>query len=96
MNKNLPNVYAVPIEKKIKNNEDVFVSGKNVEIGESIPIREIDKIFNSKEHVYKTRVQIKTKKDSKMVDVVGRTSNSLLTLDGQLFSIQDIVEIKKV
>lgn len=96
MNKNLPNVYAVPIEKKIKNNEDVFVSGKNVEVGESIPISEIDKIFNSKEHVYKTRVQIKTKTDSKMVDVVGRTSNSLLTLDGQLFSIQDIVEIKKV
>ena len=96
MNKNLPNVYAVPIEKKLNNNADVYRSDKSLDREESISVNEIDKIFNSKEHVYKTRVQIKTKTDSKDVDVIGRTNQSLLTLDGQTIAIQDIVEIKKV
>ncbi len=96
MNKNLPNVFAVPIDKKIKNNEDVFVSGKREERSNSIPLQEIDKLFNSKTHVYKTRVKLVTKTKTEEVDVVGRTSQALLTLDGQTIFLEDILEIKKV
>lgn len=96
MNKNLPNVFAVPIDKKIQNNEDVFVSGKREERSVSISPQEVDQLFNSKEHVYKTRVKIVTRTNTLEVDVVGRTGNALLTLDGQTISLTDILEIKKV
>ena len=96
MNKNLPNVFAVPIDKKIENNEDVFVSGKREERSVSISPQEVDQLFNSKEHVYKTRVKIATRTTTLEVDVVGRTWKALLTLDGQTISLADILEIKKV
>ncbi len=96
MSKSLPNVYAVPIEKKLKNNDEIFVSSKKPEQAESIPVHEIDKIFNSKEHVYKTKVNIKTNQEEKEVYVIGRTKEFLLTLDGEKFLFEDILEIKKV
>lgn len=96
MNKDLPKVFAVPIEKKLKNNEDVFI-GNNKEVrGEVIDKNQINKIFNSKTHVYKTRVIIKTLKEQKEVDVVGLSNDNLLTLNGLAIPINEIIEIKKV
>lgn len=96
MNKNLPNVFAVPIEKKIKNNEDVFVSSVKEDRSLSISPQEVDKLFNAKEHVYKTRVKLVTKTNTEEVDIVGRTESALLTLDGRKIRLDDILEIKKV
>ncbi len=97
MNKKLPNVYAVPITKKIENNKETFRSSKEVEVrSEKISKNEINKIFNSKEHVYKTRVSIKTNMGVKEVEVVGLTNDSLLTLQGEKINIDDILEIKKM
>ncbi len=97
MNKNLPNVYAVPIEKKINNNKETYISSLNdEEVGNNIPIEEIDKIFNAREHVYKTRVKIKTKNKEEEVELIGKTNDALLTLDGQKIKIEEILEIKKV
>ena len=97
MNKKLPNVYAVPITKKIENNKETFRSSKEEEVrSEKISKNEINKIFNSKEHVYKTRVSIKTNTGVKEVEVVGLTNASLLTLHGEKINIDDILEIKKL
>lgn len=97
MNKNLPNVYAVPITKQMKNNEEIFKSAE-VEGLRSTPVNSslINKIFNDKTHVYKTRVQITTASGKKEVDVVGETKTSLLTLTGETINISDILDIKKV
>lgn len=94
--KNLPNVFAVPIDKKIENNKNIFMSSKKEERGEKINKNEINKIFNSKNHVYKTRVIITTSSGEKEVDIIGMNSDNLLTLDGQVIAISDIIEIKKV
>ena len=94
--KNLPGVFAVPIDKKIENNENIFRSSKKEVRGERINKEEINKIFNSRNHVYKTRVILTTRNGEKEVDVVGLNKENLLTLNGEAIAIKDIIEIKKV
>ena len=96
MNKNLPKVFAVPIEKRIENNKDVFISSEREIRGEVIDKSEIRKIFNSTSHVYKTKVLIKTIDSENEFDVVGLNNDNLLTLDGKSIPISKIIEIKKV
>ncbi len=96
MNKKLPNVYAVPITKELKNNKEIFKSSEGGMRSTPITDAEINKIFNDKTHVYKTKVQITTSKGVKEVDVVGETKTSLLTLSGETINKQDILNIKKV
>lgn len=96
MNKNLPKVFAVPIERQIKNNKDIFISSKSEDRGTIINKNEINKIFNSKTHVYKTKVKIKTTSSEREVEVVGINNDNLLTLDGKSINMNDIIEIKKV
>lgn len=96
MNKKLPNVYAVPITKELKNNKEIFKSSESGMRSTPVTDREINQIFNDKTHVYKTRVQITTNSGIKEVDVVGETKNSLLTLSGETINKKDILDIKKV
>ncbi len=99
MNKNLPKVFVVPMDKKLNNNKDIFMSKEESfrkEKEETIDINEINKIFNSKNHVYKTRVFIKTQKKQEEVDLIGLKKDNLLTLDGKLIPLTEILEIKKV
>lgn len=96
MSKNLPNVFAVPINKNIKNNEEINYNRSSEIKKESFNKNEINKIFGSKNHVYKTKVQIITNKNEYIVDLVGMKDSYLLTLDGKQINIDDIVEIKKM
>ena len=96
MNKKLPNVYPVPIDKKLNNNEEVFKSTEEGVRTSPLTIKEINEIFNAKDHVYKTKVQITTSSGTKKVEVVGLSRNNLLTLDGEHINIDTILDIKKV
>lgn len=97
MNKDLPKVFAVPIDKSINNNKELFMSNeKELDRGERIAITEINKIFNAKTHVYKTKVRITTTTGEKEVEVVGMQNDTLLTLKGEAIPISDIIDIKKV
>lgn len=99
MNKNLPNVYAVPISKKIENNKETFQSKEEEQVQtnqESISVADVNKIFSSKNHVYKTRILLITKEGTKEVDAVGLTNNAILTLKGETIPLSDILDIKKV
>ncbi len=96
MNKKLPSVYPVPIDKKLKNNEEVFQSSLEDVRTSPLTIKEINEIFNAKDHVYKTKVKLTTKNGVKTVEVVGLSRNNLLTLDGQTINIDTILDIKKV
>lgn len=96
MNKKLPNVYAVPITKELKNNKEIFKSTESGLRSTPVTDTEINKIFNDKTHVYKTRVQITTSKGTKEVEVVGETKTSLLTLSGETINKKDILSLKKV
>ena len=97
--KELPKVYAVPITKKINNNEEMYFSeGNNRSLKEEkgVSITDINKIFNAKDHVYKSKVEITTSRETKVYEIVGMSKNSLLTLEGNLIPISEIKAIKKV
>ncbi len=99
MNKNLPNVYAVPITKKLQNNKETYKSFEledDMTRSNRVTIDDINKIFNAKTHVYKTRVKLNTTKGVLEEDIVGLTGDSLLTLSGDTIRIADILSIKKV
>ena len=93
-----PKVFANPINKKINNSQEVFYERNNhLEYHSKNEIlRKIDEIFKSSNHVYKSRVSIDTKNNNITCDIVGKTSNSLLTLDGNKIDIDEIIDIKKI
>ena len=91
-----PRVFANPINKKLNNSQEVFYEGKS-SVRESIDInKKINEIFNSSHHVYKSKVEITTNNKSITCEIVGKTSNNLLTLDGNVIRIRDIIDIKKI
>ena len=57
--------------------------------------KEIDKIFKSKDFVYKSIVEITLKDKLITTTLVGKNSSSIFTLDGKSIPINDIIEIKK-
>lgn len=98
MNHDLPKVYANPINKVLNNNKDVYYSKeeetrsvKTVDVQ-----RKINEIFASLHHVYKSNVHIKTINDEFNTVIVGRTGNSLLTLNGEKININTIEDIDRL
>ena len=97
MNK-LPSVFANPINKKINNVQDSFYSLRNSiqnRLSEKELLRKIDQIFASKSHISKSRVIVTLKDGTKEIDLIGKTANNLLSLDGSLIRISDIIDISK-
>ena len=94
--KNLPKVFAKPIEKEMRNNEEIFYSRLKSQNEKKDILKEIDKIFGSKDFVYKSEVEITLKSGVIITTIVGKSGSNLLTLDNQKISIPDIMEIKKL
>ncbi len=95
---NLPNVSAFPIEKELHNSQERFY-GIGSELVNNKPVNVIAKInhiFASNNHVYKSRVRIKTKDDLLERTIVGKTSTDLLTLSGDKIRIIDILDIDRI
>ena len=107
MEKKLPKVYANRIDKNINNNKKVVYSSSSEIVEKSQELKEeqtinlgksvnqkINDIFNSPRYVYKADVDI-TLKDKKIkVKLVGKNNNKLITLDNELISIDDIIDIR--
>ena len=95
--KELPKVYANPMEKDLHNNKEMFYS-KLLEdrCGTKNILKEIDSIFGSKDFVYKSKVEITTKSDVFETEIVGKSGSYLLTMDGEKISIPSILDIKKL
>ena len=93
-----PRVYANPINKKIENVQDLFRSDNNIN-NKKNPVdinKKINEIFASRNHVYKSKVRISLKDKAFDTEIVGKTNLNLLTIDGKLISIPDIVDIEKI
>lgn len=99
MNKDLPKVYASPINHELRNNKDISYSSsketRSATTDENIP-KKINEIFASPNHVYKSRVHIITDEDEFDTILVGKTGDSLLTLKGEKISIPHIKNIEKI
>ena len=98
MNKNLPKVFANPINKDLRNNEEVSYSSINElrsSSNENIP-HKINEIFANPKHVYKSKVRITTKNNVLNTTIVGKTGFYLLTLDGNKINLNDIIDIERI
>lgn len=110
MEKKLPKVFANKIDKQLENNKNVFYSKSEDDImrtsdivgeqvqsfgvrGENIN-QKINSIFSSPRYVYKADVDIVMKNGTFSKRVVGRNSTHLITIDNELISIGDIIDIK--
>ncbi|MBR4178667.1 MAG: hypothetical protein IKR57_04910 [Bacilli bacterium] len=101
MKKELPKIYVNKIDK-INNNEEVYYSYKDnsdMEINEEIvpSIYEmqnrIDELFRSSDFIYKKRFHIKTKYGEGDYDIISKSYDYLLTIDGEKIYIDNILEI---
>ncbi len=98
MNKNLPKVYASPINKTLTNNKDIFYSSKNESRNlnsNNIP-EKINEIFSNPHHVYKSNVSITTKDSTFTATIIGQNGSNLLTLNGERININNIIDIERI
>ncbi len=97
MNK-LPNVYANPINKKINNVQETFYSrsDRNIDVNPKDINTKINEIFSNKNHVYKSKVKITFRDKEEEAVIVGKTNLNLLTIDGKLIRIPEIVDIERI
>lgn len=94
--KKLPKVYVSPIDKDLQNNKQLFYSKLSEESQNTKSvIQKINDIFHSRNFVYKKDVLVITKNGSKVISLVGRTNDALLSLDKEKILISDIIEIKE-
>lgn len=95
-----PKVFANPINKKIINSQEVFYEKKPDVRRDNYDsynvLKKINDIFHSSHHVYKSKVSILTKDGEIVSDIIGKTENSLLTLDGKSINIAQIIDVKKI
>ena len=59
-------------------------------------VKKINSIFASPNHVYKSRVKIFLKDRIEEKVIVGKTNTHLITMDGELIKIIDIIDIEKI
>ena len=85
--KDLPRITRGKISDNLNNTQSIFYSSdRSIPKKDDISIvKKINNIFASVHHVYKSKVRI-----------VGKTSTNLITIDGELINIVDIVDIEKI
>lgn len=97
MDKDLPNIYKGVVNSN--NNQDKSVLGENIEKKEEIKLnknidKEINKIFNSKDFIYKAEVLITLNNNENIKKtIIGKNNNSLITIDDELIDINNISKI---
>lgn len=96
--KDLPKVYANKIDTELKNTQSIFYGNdRSIKKKDDLSIiKKINNIFSSSSHVYKSRVKVTTKEGSLEKVIVGKTNINLITIDGELIKIIDIVDIEKI
>lgn len=92
----LPRVFANPINKEINNVQSTYYEGERTSISPQNINRKINEIFAQKSHVYKSRVKITFKDHIVEKTIVGKTNINLLTIDGEMIKITDIIDIEKI
>lgn len=97
MGKKLPDIFANPIDKKMDNTQELFYGTNEERKVDSRSVEQkITSIFASKDFVYKSKVRLTLKNESRIVTLVGMTDKSLLTLDNETILISDIMDIEQI
>ena len=96
--KDLPRVFANKIDESINNDQELFYGNTRGDAPKDdiSVVKKINNIFADSHHVYKSRVRITLKNGVVEKVIVGKTSSELITIDGELIKIIDIVDIVKL
>lgn len=93
----LPKVYEGNVRDDINNSQEIFYGGlRSAKNSKKDILNKISDIFRSSNHVYKSKVLITLNSGEKIIDLVGKTSTELITLNGEKIKIVDILDIKKL
>lgn len=97
INNNKEKTIALKGKSSIKDETDVtkVEQIKNNLFGSDVK-RKINDIFTSSNYVYKANVEITFKDRTIIKKIVGRNSDSLITIDNELIDIDTIIDIKLV
>ena len=95
--KEISKIYVNNI-KKINNNKEVFYSYKEQkeeikEVDKYDIQKKIDSLFRSSDFIYKKRFHIKTKYGENDYDIISKSYDYLLTINGERIYIDNILEI---
>lgn len=95
--KDLPKVFANPIDKDINNNR-TYSYGKlepdRHARDEKAVIEKINKIFKNENTLYSIDCLIKFERDEGKFTIIGKTNNNLVTKTQKLIPISDIYDIE--
>lgn len=110
MNKKLPKIAALPINKKISHNKEVFYSKEErVELpvqkirptpivfgkkDELEILEKINSVFHSTHHSFHIPVEITTKDKVYQTRLAGKFGNKILTMDDEEIFISDIIDFQ--
>ena len=99
MNKKLPNIFKGTVDKS--NNQESSVIKEDNEVKEEKEVKSVDRqikdVFKSDSFVYKadTIITLNTGEVLKKT-IIGKTQNSLLTIDDELIDVASISKIELV
>ena len=94
--KKLPNIFKGVVKNNFQNQKESIVSNiPLVEEKEEINVdKQIKDIFTSSNYVYKADVRIITNDNNELKKtIIGRTNNSLITMDDELIDVSNISQI---
>ncbi|MFI3260364.1 MAG: hypothetical protein R3Y13_01450 [bacterium] len=89
----LPKVYINPINKDFENFQHISNSSDRKVYEKKNLSMKIKDIFSSNNYVYKRKVRITTKNETKEKVVVGKNNGYLIMLDGEKIKLTDIYDI---
>ena len=100
MKKDLPNIYKGKINKNL-NQEEVYVKKDVIKkdvIKKDVSVnKQIKDIFNSSNFIYKADTLITLNNGDKVKKtIIGKTNNSLITMDDELIDINSISQIETI
>lgn len=100
--KKLPDIFVNNINKKISHNDEVYYSYKDNSLNETYVKKKyslneiqskIDSIFKSNDFIYKKKLHIVTNEYDGDFEIISKSYDYLLTIDGNKIMIKDILEI---
>jgi hypothetical protein len=93
----LPKVFVSPINKEINNVQKEFREVKELNESQEPNLNiKINNLFNDRSFVYKKRVLLTTKNGKVEKIIVGKTNDSLLTMNNEKIKINDIYDLKLI
>ena len=88
-------VFQNIIDKEINNNRKYSVTKDSVVLENHSVLEKINSIFNDKNYIYKADVTITLKDKIINRKIIGKKGDNLVTIDNELISIKDIIDINK-